>query len=227
MLATPVTNLSTEDFDFTYVIRSYERTSSTLLVEYYSDNLTHLPVGITFHAADFKNSDGSLNEEKLHAEIKRIAPIFHWRTSETTVDNKELFKDVLNVTYAGKASETEAALVNEPLDRTFGWPEKMHQLNKQRNLYLYATDWVDLPNCTLDEETKNQWRVWRQAIRDMVSPDITTDVDPTKLPFPEPPGGWKNFLNENVIVYPGMHTFGMNPYTDEDIERISNRAAAL
>ena len=225
MLTDPVENLSADDFDFTYVLRNYDRTSSIIKVEYYSDNPAHTPVSITFHAINYVNSDGSFNEERFHSDVKRQTPIYHWRTMEAKPDYNENFKEILNVTYSSKASEVEAILADTPTEQPFGFPEKLHQLNKLRNLYLYSSDWIDLPSCQLDEETKNKWKIWRQEIRDMVDDTTPTDIDPTKLPISEPPCGWKDFLNENIIVYPGMNTFGMKPYSDEDVSRMTLLAA--
>lgn len=60
--------------------------------------------------------------------------------------------------------------------------EKWNYVRTERNLLLSVCDWTQMPDCTLSEEDKNAWRVYRQALR-----DITLQPDPFNLDWPSKP----------------------------------------
>lgn len=49
----------------------------------------------------------------------------------------------------------------------------------QRDTLLASTDWATLPDVPLDEETRNNWLAYRQALR-----DVTNQVDPLAIVWP-------------------------------------------
>lgn len=51
-----------------------------------------------------------------------------------------------------------------------------------RNKRLYDCDWTQLPDAPLGVEEKAAWQVYRQALR-----DVTTQVDPFGITWPEAP----------------------------------------
>lgn len=59
--------------------------------------------------------------------------------------------------------------------------------------FLKASDWTQLPDSPLSEEEKNEWAVYRQALRDIPEkwpPDVDkATVNPLDTPsiFPEKP----------------------------------------
>lgn len=53
----------------------------------------------------------------------------------------------------------------------------------QRNDYLAACDWTQLPDAPLSNVEMQQWAAYRQALR-----DITTQTDPFAIVWPEAPG---------------------------------------
>lgn len=42
-------------------------------------------------------------------------------------------------------------------------------LREMRDCLLKESDWTQMPDCPLSEEIKNDWRIWRQAMRDITS----------------------------------------------------------
>lgn len=59
-------------------------------------------------------------------------------------------------------------------------------IRNRRNQLLSNTDWTQVPDCPLSETRKEEWRVYRQKLRDV----ITTNADVTKpqdFVWPLPP----------------------------------------
>lgn len=57
-------------------------------------------------------------------------------------------------------------------------PEEQRMLRRrQRDQLLAASDWTQLPDAPLDEESRGQWLAYRQALRDL-------DMDATDWPLP-------------------------------------------
>lgn len=60
-----------------------------------------------------------------------------------------------------------------------------HTKNKvihERNCLLMASDWTMLPDVALSEEKKNEWKIYRQQLR-----DITDDVNFPNVQLPTAP----------------------------------------
>jgi hypothetical protein len=62
--------------------------------------------------------------------------------------------------------------------RPYGWPlesgeiaESQEQLAEamkfMRDVFLKESDWTQLPDCQLPQEMIDQWRIWRQYMRDL------------------------------------------------------------
>lgn len=47
--------------------------------------------------------------------------------------------------------------------------ELAQALREMRDVLLKESDWTQMPDCPLSEEIKNDWRIWRQAMRDITS----------------------------------------------------------
>lgn len=79
----------------------------------------------------------------------------------------------------------------------YGWPkndmsgiattqdEKMEALREMRDVLLRECDWVLLPDCQLSESTVDQWKLWRQYMRDL--PSLVDDPVPHTIEFTDPP----------------------------------------
>jgi hypothetical protein len=39
----------------------------------------------------------------------------------------------------------------------------------ERNRLLFVTDWTQLPDCNLSETQKDEWKIYRQNLRDITS----------------------------------------------------------
>lgn len=46
------------------------------------------------------------------------------------------------------------------------------EIRIKRNRFLFESDWTDLPNAPLSDQEKEEWRLYRQALR-----DITDQID--------------------------------------------------
>ena len=64
------------------------------------------------------------------------------------------------------------------------------ELRHERNLRLSLCDWTVLPDSPLTEEKKNEWKVYRQKLRDLPkdsSPKFDKDGVLTGYTFPTKP----------------------------------------
>jgi hypothetical protein len=57
-----------------------------------------------------------------------------------------------------------------------------NQVKTIRNQYLSESDWTQLIDSPLTEEKKQEWKVYRQALR-----DITLQTDPFNIVWPTKP----------------------------------------
>jgi hypothetical protein len=58
-------------------------------------------------------------------------------------------------------------------------------LRRTRNKLLSASDWTQVPDCSLSDEKKEEWRVYRQQLRDF--PATLTEDPGVTVEFPDPP----------------------------------------
>jgi len=69
----------------------------------------------------------------------------------------------------------------------------MEKLRVVRNEMLSDSDWSVMPDSPLSDSKKDEWKTYRQALRDITktsSPKIdfdTLQVDPSSVIFPEKP----------------------------------------
>lgn len=85
---------------------------------------------------------------------------------------------------------TEECISNEPEERLGGINSetlinhlrnhaKWYDVRRHRNALLERSDWTRLDDITLTEEKKEQWKDYRQALR-----DITNQPDPDNIIWP-------------------------------------------
>lgn len=60
----------------------------------------------------------------------------------------------------------------------------LRELRVERNRLLAASDWTQLPDAPLQENDAGEWRMYRQALRDLTA---TEESDISKVRWPEPP----------------------------------------
>jgi len=60
--------------------------------------------------------------------------------------------------------------------------EKWYYVRTERDLLLSHCDWTQIPDVQLTEQEKQDWRTYRQALR-----DITLQPDPFNLTWPTKP----------------------------------------
>ena len=104
-------------------------------------------------------------------------------------------------------------IYNWPLD-TLGvaattQEELLSALREMRDVLLKESDWTQMPDCPLSEEIKNDWRIWRQEMRDITS-NVSFPLEHTiQLPIPpvtSRPVSWDNWdLNANAIPWVAFH----------------------
>lgn len=96
--------------------------------------------------------------------------------------------------------------------RLLGWPvindipaqtqeQLEYSLREQRDILLKECDWTQTVDCPLSEEIKNDWRVWRQYMRDL--PNNTPRPLQYTLEILEPPvtgrpATWVNIDDSNL-----------------------------
>lgn len=69
-------------------------------------------------------------------------------------------------------------------------------LREMRDVLLKESDWTQMPDCPLSEEIKNDWRIWRQEMRDITSTVSYPLENTVQLPIPPETGrplSWNNW----------------------------------
>ena len=56
-------------------------------------------------------------------------------------------------------------------------------VRQRRNIELKECDWTQIPDSPLSDEVKEQWKIYRQQLR-----DITLQNNPRNIDWPTPPG---------------------------------------
>jgi hypothetical protein len=83
--------------------------------------------------------------------------------------------------------------------------ELAQALREMRDILLKESDWTQVPDCPLSEEIKNDWRIWRQAMRDITSTVSYPLANTIQLPVtPETgrPSTWSNWdLNDESSLW--------------------------
>lgn len=77
----------------------------------------------------------------------------------------------------------QVTLVADPLKVQAKLDQAWTQLRTERNQFLAACDWTQIPDAPLSQEKKSEWAQYRQALRDL--PD--TISDPTQVVWPVSP----------------------------------------
>ena len=80
-----------------------------------------------------------------------------------------------------------------------------------RQVLLNESDWTQMPDCPLSEEIKNDWRIWRQEMRDLTS-NVSFPLENTiELPAPPETGrpkSWDNWdLNRGATPWNDFASF--------------------
>lgn len=84
-------------------------------------------------------------------------------------------------------------------------------LREMRQVLLKESDWTQMPDSPLSEEVKNDWRIWRQELRDITSTAVLPLEHTFLLPTPPTsgrPSTWNNWDLNN----------GANPWRDPAIQ---------
>lgn len=66
-------------------------------------------------------------------------------------------------------TQVPVELISEPVNflSTLSHDEFFVYIRTERNMLLETTDWTQLPDAPLTEEKKEEYRVYRQALRDI------------------------------------------------------------
>jgi hypothetical protein len=71
----------------------------------------------------------------------------------------------------------------------FSTPEvdRMKRFREQRQMLLGQSDWTQLPDNALSKEKREEWKKYRQALRDIPQRYASADLNKVKIEFPTPP----------------------------------------
>jgi hypothetical protein len=100
-----------------------------------------------------------------------------------------------------------------PLDTAGGvattQTELVQALREMRDVLLKESDWTQMPDSPLSEEIKNDWRIWRQEMRDITSLVSYPLENTLQLPIPPVTGrptSWDNWdLNNGATPWEAPH----------------------
>ena len=97
--------------------------------------------------------------------------------------------------------------------------EALDTLRSYRNNLLSLCDWTQIDDVPLSEEQKNDWRTYRQLLRDFPE---TVDVNNwSASTWPLAPGEIENIAEETIFDYPPEQNVEENPVIVEEVETIS------
>jgi hypothetical protein len=153
----------------TYRIISFDEQSGQIQIE-----VDELPQRLVI---DLPIEDGKYPEgDILDNYIRGFIPVW-------TITRKERIKKGI------KNSDYIKSLVTKPRKKQVK-SKDLANINQSIKLnYLYRTDWTQLPDSPCNDEQKEKWRIYRQAIRDI---DVTIDKD---IEWPDPPIEDQEYLN--------------------------------
>jgi hypothetical protein len=77
----------------------------------------------------------------------------------------------------------DGQLVTKQIDPTQRTASCLEDLRRQRNRLLSMSDWTQIPDTRLDDSARQQWREYRDALRDLPS----NSPDPCQVTWPVPP----------------------------------------
>lgn len=101
--------------------------------------------------------------------------------------------------------------------RPYGWPiehldkfaetqeELMFVVKWMRDVLLKESDWTQIPDCKLPQEIKDQWKLWRQYMRDL--PELIDKPIPYVIVINDPPEigrprDWDNWdLDRGAVLH--------------------------
>ena len=96
--------------------------------------------------------------------------------------NKRVFSTVLY--YLEKDKDNVETIFNDVYTRTIsGTPVSVATLRGRRKNLLKDSDWTVLPDCGLSESKVNEWKVYRQKLRDITN-GIDTEEKAKAVVFP-------------------------------------------
>lgn len=64
----------------------------------------------------------------------------------------------------------------------------LQELRIKRDFLLSKTDYTQSPDSPMTDDEKNQWKIYRQELRDF--PSTLSDVELLNPPWPADPNGW-------------------------------------
>lgn len=62
--------------------------------------------------------------------------------------------------------------------------QQLFEVTSHRNMLLAVSDWTQIPDAQLTDEKKEEWRVYRQVLRDLPNSE---GFDPWNVTWPTPP----------------------------------------
>lgn len=97
--------------------------------------------------------------------------------------------------------------------------EALDTLRSYRNNLLALCDWTQIGDVPLSEEQKNDWRVYRQSLRDF--PETVNTTNWSASSWPLAPGEIENIVEETIFDYPPEQTVGEKTVIVEEVKTIS------
>lgn len=83
----------------------------------------------------------------------------------------------------------------------------LQALRDMRDVLLKESDWTQMPDCPLSEEVKNDWRIWRQQMRDITATVPMPLAYTVELPAPPTTGrpqSWNNWDLDYLTTLPNF-----------------------
>jgi hypothetical protein len=137
--------------NFTYVIENYIQSEKRLFVVYTPTDTTLPPWG------NWVQIDDGMTEDQIKESVIQAFPKFRW-------DNVEITAAKNLVNHSATATFQPAP---EPVTPVHSQPTPEQMARRQRNNFLFMSDWAVLPDAPLSDVKKAEYLVYRQALRDV------------------------------------------------------------
>lgn len=125
-----------------------------------------------------KNQWGETGKAEFLRAIERLNAECIARNPQYMTDDGKAYDSGPWLVYADERPFDWDIVDHQPTDA-----EKASAFRAQRNGLLAASDWTQVPDCTLSTAEKAAWKTYRQALRDITA----QDTFPESVTWPEAP----------------------------------------
>ena len=96
-------------------------------------------------------------------------------------------ENVIELEFKPNTKVSDGKLVDVPVSNQELNSQVMRNVRANRNFRLNSSDWTQMSDSPLSDSKKNEWKTYRQTLRDFPATVAEDVVDFNQVVFPEPP----------------------------------------